>query len=552
MKKHGKLILSVLLFLSIFMSISFRTFSVLAADAENVIGPSAQYELSFCPEEEKEIKFTSPGEQTFYYFTYESDCGGTLLIALNSEGKILTSDGTKYMKSYLFRSVTPGTYTVKVKGATDGLTKILVLHIGHDVEKIPAIDPTCTKYGKTEGAECKRCKQTLVETKTLEPLGHMKKTVNEKEPTCSEEGYTGDVICERCNTVLEQGEVIERLEHHYAAGVCTDCGSTAMFTDADIIRLYGSTRYYTAYAAAEQLRENYNLEKFNSIIVTYAKNFPDALSASYLAAQKKAPILLVDPANHEGDNLAYNYIRGKLAKNGTLYIVGGNSAIPPEYVSELQNLAKAQSFNVKRLFGNDRYATNLKILNEAGAPTNELIICTGESSADALSASATGKPILLIDTSNKACVENAESYIKSHLGLSARIYIVGGKKAIKTFLEDDLAKLGYSNVRRLAGSTRYDSSILVAKTLFNTTNLEVATLVWGENFPDALCAGPLAYQLGAPLILIDKSMSPSQYKFMPSTVKVLGVGGPGAKDNQLTKNVLGYLRTGKYQEIFYQ
>jgi len=60
-----------------------------------------------------------------------------------------------------------------------------------------------------------------------------------------------------------------------------------------------------------------------------------------------------------------------------------------------------------------------------------------------------------------------------------------------------------SSVIRLAGQDRYETAITISKGGWQTSdNVVLAT---GNDFPDALCAAPLAKQLNAPIILSDKT-----------------------------------------------
>ena len=75
--------------------------------------------------------------------------------------------------------------------------------------------------------------------------------------------------------------------------------------------------------------------------------------------------------------------------------------------------------------------------------------------------------------------------------------IVGGESAVCA----DLAKAieDYGKVERLAGSNRFETSVLVAEKYFASPRTAVLAYAW--NFPDGLCGGSLAYSLKAPLIL---------------------------------------------------
>ena len=118
-------------------------------------------------------------------------------------------------------------------------------------------------------------------------------------------------------------------------------------------RLYGETRYETAIAAADALKEQLGIDRFNSIVVADGLNFADALSGSYLAAVKNAPILLV--SDNKIDDIQA-YISENLISNGRIYILGGTNAVSADVENSLA------SFDVVRLAGATRYETNLKIL----------------------------------------------------------------------------------------------------------------------------------------------------------------------------------------------
>ncbi|MBQ8897243.1 MAG: cell wall-binding repeat-containing protein [Clostridia bacterium] len=251
-----------------------------------------------------------------------------------------------------------------------------------------------------------------------------------------------------------------------------------------VIRLAGNTRYDTAFKAADELKAKLGIEKFPAIIVSSGEQFADALAGSYLAAVNNAPILLVKDRNSE-INAVKDYIKKNLVAGGTVYLLGGEKAVPKKMETGLDG------FTVKRLGGSDRYATNLLILQEAGVAGKDIVVCTGKDFADSLSASAVGLPILLVKDSLSS---TQQSFLS---GNSGKIYIIGGTNAVSTRIENQLKN--YGTVTRLAGATRYKTSVLVAETFF--TEPIAAVIAYGENFPDGLSGGPVAYTNGAPLIL---------------------------------------------------
>ena len=77
-----------------------------------------------------------------------------------------------------------------------------------------------------------------------------------------------------------------------------------------VTRVFGADRYATAFKAADTLKAELGIEKFQNVIVASGTGFADALAGSYLAAMKQAPILLVRGANV---NDVKNYIKSNPA-----------------------------------------------------------------------------------------------------------------------------------------------------------------------------------------------------------------------------------------------
>ncbi len=252
----------------------------------------------------------------------------------------------------------------------------------------------------------------------------------------------------------------------------------------EVVRLYGTGRYETGYAVADALKEALGVEKFEAVVVATGKNFADALAGSYLAVEKHAPILLT---NGKDDNVAQlqAYIKENVTAGGKVYILGGEAAVPA-------SVEAMGGYDVVRLFGDSRYDTNLEILAEAGVNGNSIIVATGKTFADSLSASAAKLPILLVKPN--ATLNDAQKAVLTGMN---NIYIVGGEGAVSAEYEAELAAFG--TVTRVYGDSRYDTSVEVAKTF--CSDVTAAVVASGKNFPDGLCGGPLAAALNAPLIL---------------------------------------------------
>ena len=262
--------------------------------------------------------------------------------------------------------------------------------------------------------------------------------------------------------------------------------------EADVTRISGDNRWQTALKVADEMKANLGQETFDTIIIASGTNFADALSGSYLATVKNAPILLSwggggNYAYLDSDNVAY--IQENLAANGTVYILGGEKSVPASYEAALSG------YKVKRLGGADRFETNLLILKEAGvAQGDEILVCTSTNFADSLSASATGKPILLVYNESGKLRDSQVKYLAT---LNNSFCIIGGESAVCEALETAISAYGITD--RLAGANRFETSVLIAKTYFQNPDTMVLAYAW--NYPDGLCGGALAYSMNAPLIL---------------------------------------------------
>lgn len=281
-----------------------------------------------------------------------------------------------------------------------------------------------------------------------------------------------------------------------------------------ITRYFGQNRYETAIITADALKEAKNVEKFSSIIVASGESYPDALAGSYLSKVKEAPILLV---NKSSKTRVAEYIYNNLEEGGMVYILGGENAVSEEFAT----LLTENEITYNRLGGSNRYETNLLILDEAGVTGGDYLVCSGTGFADSLSASAVGLPILLVG--NKL-TEAQETYLEDlEYG---HMYLIGGEKAVTTNIETALGNKEFS-IDRIYGANRYETSEKVALEFFYIS--DEIMLAYGQNFPDGLSGGPLALELGVPLVLADSTNIEyaNIYAHEAGTMNVVVLGGTG-------------------------
>ncbi len=271
--------------------------------------------------------------------------------------------------------------------------------------------------------------------------------------------------------------------------------------EVTVDRIYGSNRYDTAIKAADYLKELLKADKFDTIVLTTGEGFADALAGSYLANHKDAPILLI--REKEKDRIkVIDYINENLKDNGTVYVLGGTKAVPNEWLTDLK-------VEPDRLAGENRYETDTMILKEAGFNGGDILVCVGKSEilndngekidsayADSLSASAVDLPIFLVDQ-KKDFNEAQLNFLNEYKGRLI-FYVIGGEGAVPEEVVEKLREYGtYKD--RLAGSNRYDTSVLIADTFF--PDADKAVLAYGHDYPDGLAGGTIAFHLHSPLLL---------------------------------------------------
>ena len=380
---------------------------------------------------------------------------------------------------------------------------------------------------------------------------HTEEKVPGKAPTCTENGLTEGVKCTACGMMLTAQKEIPALEHSFRDGQCTVCGTKdpdyvapteptepiepEQPTEPDepeipyttgVKRLAGDSRYETSFAIATEMKRVLGIDKFNAVVLANSDNFADALAGSYLAAQKQAPIII---GKEKYKSLVCDYLNANLAEGATVYILGGEDVMPDSILANLNVRHKKI-----RLAGDDRYLTNLEILNHIPIGSSDVLVATGRDFADSLSASATGLPILLVNGKAGKTLSDAQKEFLA--GVTGKIYIIGGESAVPETMVAQIEAASGKKAERIAGSSRYETSVKIAEKFLG--GAESAVVAYASTFPDGLCGGPLAYAVGAPLILTKdgKSEAPA-YTTGNNITSGYVLGGDGLISDGFAKNI---------------
>jgi len=453
-------------------------------------------------------------------------------------------------------------------GTTEVTEEELILKSeGHVLTAVEEVPSTCETAGTAAHYVCTGCEklfsdaegttEVTAEELALEAAPHSMTKVASKEATCDEAGNIAYWTCDVCKKVFadkngtiettQEKVTVEAIGHSYDEGVvtkeptetengirtytCANCGDVKTekippMGNGNVLRIAGGNRCETAFQAADQLKEVLGVDSFDTIIIASGNSFADALAGSYLAAVKQAPILLYRKGFEEANQ---EYIAENLTTGGTVYILGGTAAVPKTMDLALDGL------KVVRLQGENRYLTNLAILEEAGVDGEEILVATGMEFADCLAASATGLPILMVNSRLDKLTAEQEEFLEANC--DKRLTIIGGTSAVSQKLLEQLEPYGI--VSRITGERREHTAVSVAEKFY--PEAEFAVVAYSRNFPDALCGGPLAYAMGSPLLLVNKGMESYAANYLSERDVDAGfvMGGTNVISNETVRKVFG-------------
>lgn len=162
--------------------------------------------------------------------------------------------------------------------------------------------------------------------------------------------------------------------------------------------------------------------------------------------------------------------------------------------------------SMPRLAGGTRYETAGLLFDQGNwQQGGSIVLASGANYPDALAASALAgdlnAPIMLTDPNGLS----TETEWRIQNLKPTRVYIIGGNAAVSAKVERRIAQLigSEANIQRIAGDTRYDTSLMVASSLSNPSDTVIVTT--GTNYADALSISPYAFATGSPVVLCNPS-----------------------------------------------
>ncbi|MDS1004670.1 cell wall-binding repeat-containing protein [Clostridium sporogenes] len=255
-------------------------------------------------------------------------------------------------------------------------------------------------------------------------------------------------------------------------------------------RLFGSDRYETN----SKIVDSGWTESEYAVIVN-GEDFADALCASPLAQENKAPIILT-----KKDNLSIeNKKQLSKLKVKKVFIIGGTGVVSDSVKSQIESM----DIETNRICGKNRFETSVEVAKNIKNASG-IVVTNGYGFADALAispvAAQKGIPILLTDKEDLP--KEAKEFLASKILTES--YVVGGTGVVSNKISSEL-----NNNIRLGGKNRYETNSIVLNHFADKFNYDKVYVASGENYPDALSGSVLASASKSPLILVGDSVHSS-------------------------------------------
>lgn len=279
--------------------------------------------------------------------------------------------------------------------------------------------------------------------------------------------------------------------------------------------IIGANRFDTAKEISSV--GNWKASGSDTVVLVNGNAIADGITATPLASSYNSTILLTNT-----DELPAQTIEemNSLAPK-TVILIGGENAISSKLEQEIKTTFNAET---KRISGQDRYQTAIKIANELGnrEEIKTAYMVSGNGEADALSvASKAGEekqPIILV----KKDGITEESYTWLTERKLENAYFIGGPNAINDSAIAKMNEITTEDVsgNRIYGNDRLDTNAKVIEKFYGDTDLQSVLVSKSDALVDALSAGPLAAKLHSPIVLMDNSGLSSEQNRVLANKKV--------------------------------
>ena len=163
-----------------------------------------------------------------------------------------------------------------------------------------------------------------------------------------------------------------------------------------------------------------------------------------------------------------------------------------------------------RIQGPDRNATAVEVSRQSFTQARTAVVASSRTFPDALVAvqlaDAVDGPVLLTDPDR---LDGRVADELRRLGVREAV-VVGGEAALGARVARQLDEV-VDRVQRIGGATRYETAAAIAREALRrrgTTSASRVVVTTGDNFPDALAAGPFVGHADLPLVLARPAVQP--------------------------------------------
>ncbi|MFB2598526.1 cell wall-binding repeat-containing protein [Herbiconiux sp. P17] len=294
-------------------------------------------------------------------------------------------------------------------------------------------------------------------------------------------------------------------------------------------RIDGEDRYEVAAHVAERIAP----ATAPLVYVASGENYSDALSASAIAAQRNAPLVLATSTGFT--NYSYNVVN--MLGAADVVLVGGENSLTQKLVDQLK--AMSSHPKVTRIGGTDRFAVSRNLINDpkfGAMASTSIYVASGLKFPDALSASpAAAKiktPVLLVNGEATALNADEKALLMSRGVTNATVF--GGEDTLSAAVAADI-KTVTGALSRIEGFDRFVVSANITAANY-TAPVDTIYFATGANYPDALAGGVLAGIDGSPILLVRKNcvqpeVADQVRRLAPKHIVLLG--GPNSLDAAL-------------------
>ena len=212
----------------------------------------------------------------------------------------------------------------------------------------------------------------------------------------------------------------------------------------------------------------------------------------------------------------------------------------PQVIKELKAILRGEQANVNLVAGEDRFTTAVEVSKQLvgeNKNANAVVLVGEDAIVDGLAAAPlakkVGAPILL--TKANQLPEATEKEMLRVLGnnLSNKtVYLVGGEARISKELEAKIAKLGVK-VERLAGDTRFETSLKIAEKVTSGATVDTAFVVGGNGEADAMSISAYAAKEEAPIVVVDKNEVSEEAMELLEGKNIEIIGGTGVVSEEV-------------------